>query len=119
MKPEGERLKAERRDTPRIPIALEAILNYNNRDYQHLITHDISLDGVFVQTPPDAELQKGTINIAISLPGSVQKKYHRFSAKLVRLTRQGAGFAFDEAIEPDSYEALLELVFARRPGGAF
>jgi hypothetical protein len=115
----GGSMKAERRDTPRIPIALEAILNYNNRDYQHLVTRDISLDGVFVHTPPDASLQKGTINIAISIPVAENKKFHRFNAKLVRATRQGAGFAFDDAVEPDSYEALLGLVFARRPGGAF
>jgi hypothetical protein len=119
MMVERERLEAERRDTPRVPIALEAILNYNNRDYQHLVTRDISLDGVFIHTPPDTTLQKGAIDIAIGLPGSSQKKFHRFSAKLVYVTRHGAGFTFDQAIEPDAYEALLELVFARRPGGAF
>jgi hypothetical protein len=116
---QGGGMKAERRDTPRISIALEAILNYNNRDYQHLVTRDISLDGVFVHTPPGSMLQKGAIDIAIGLPGTARKKFHRFSAKLVHVTRQGAGFTFDEAIEPDAYEALLELVFARRPGGAF
>jgi hypothetical protein len=112
-------MQAERRDTPRIPIALEAILNYNNRDFQHLVTRDISLDGVFIHTPPDANLQKGTINIAIGLPGTERKKFHRFGAKLVRVSNRGAGFAFDDAIEPDAYEALLELVFARRPESAF
>lgn len=111
-------MTSERRDTPRIPVAVEAILNFNNRDYQHLVTRDISLDGVFVHVPPGTALGKGAIDIAIGLPGTQRKHFHRFRAKLVYTTRQGAGFTF-ESVEPDAYEALLELVFSRRPGGAF
>jgi c-di-GMP-binding flagellar brake protein YcgR len=106
----------ERRDTPRIPVTLEAILNYNNRDYRHLLTRDISLDGVSVHAPVDLRLKKEPIDIAIGLPGNPDKHFHRFRARLVHATRQGAGFTF-EAVEPEAYEALLDLVFADRPSG--
>lgn len=109
---------SERRDTPRVPVSLEAILNYNNRDYRHLLTRDISLDGVSVQGSPDIHLKKEPIDMAIGLPGEADKRFHRFSARLVRSDRQSAGFVF-ESIDPEAYEALLGLVFSDRPRGEF
>ncbi|HEX7043720.1 MAG TPA: PilZ domain-containing protein [Burkholderiales bacterium] len=106
-------MKSERRDTPRIPIALEAILDYNRQDPQPSVTRDISLDGVFVETRSGTVPRKGALDIAIKLPGDGGARYHRFHAQVVRVTDRGAALVFDR-VETDSYAALLDLVFSRR-----
>lgn len=109
-------MKSERRDTPRIPIALEAILNYNNRNFQHSVTRDISLDGAFVEAKDASLPKRGTLELAIKLPAEGTTRYHRFHAQVVRVTDRGAGLLFDR-VETDSYAALLDLVFSRQGRG--
>ncbi|HEY8553733.1 MAG TPA: PilZ domain-containing protein [Burkholderiales bacterium] len=106
-------MKSERRDTPRIPIALEAILDYNRQDPQPSVTRDISLDGVFVETRTGKVPRKKTLDLAIKLPGEDGARYHRFHARVVRVTDRGAGLVFDR-VETDSYAALLDLIFSRQ-----
>ncbi len=109
-------MKSERRDTPRIPIALDAILNFNNQNYQHSVTRDISLDGAFVEAKGGKLPKKGAMDIAIKLPVEGTPKYHRFHAEIVRITPNGAGLLFDR-VDTDSYAALLDLVFSRQGRG--
>lgn len=112
---EPSRLKTERRDTPRIPIALEAVLHYNNQSFRQSLTRDISLDGVFVETPTVLP-KKSNIELAIQLPTEGRPQYHRFQAQVVRVTDGGAGLLFDK-VETDAYAALLDLVFSRQGRG--
>lgn len=109
-------MKSERRDTPRIPITLDAILNYNNPEYQQSVTRDISLDGAFIRTQESTVLKKGAVDLAIKLPTDGAPKYHRFHAQVVRVTTNGAALLF-EKIDSDSYAALLDLVFSRQGRG--
>ncbi len=109
-------MKSERRDTPRIPITLDTILNYNNQNYQHSTTRDISLDGAFIETKSDTSPKKGTMELAIKLPAEGAPKYHRFHAQIVRTTDNGAALLFDK-VDTDSYAALLDLVFSRQGRG--
>lgn len=109
-------MKSERRDTPRIPITLDAILDYNNQNYQHSITRDISLDGVFVESKEARLPKRGTLELAIKLPADGTPRYHRFHAQVVRITNNGAGLLFDR-VDTDSYAALLDLVFSRQGRG--
>lgn len=109
-------MKSERRDTPRIPITLDTILNYNNQNYQHSTTRDISLDGAFVATNNGKPLKKGLLELAIKLPTEGLPKYHRFHAQVVRATETGAALLFDR-VDTDSYAALLDLVFSRQGRG--
>jgi len=106
-------MKTERRDTPRFPAALEAIINFNSQDYRPTRTRDISLDGVFVEDNKHSISEDDHVDLAIRLPSNGQTKFHRFQAKAVRTTGYGAGFAFDE-VDTDAYTALLEYVFARQ-----
>lgn len=112
---EGD-MRNERRDTPRIPITLETIVNYNNRNYQHSTTRDISLDGAFVESKSEKLPKKRTMELAIKLPSDGLLRYHRFHAQVVRVTRNGAGIVFDR-VDTDSYAALLDLVFSRQGRG--
>lgn len=109
-------MKTERRDTPRIPIALEAILNFNNQNYQQSVTRDISLDGCFIETAAQPPARKGPMELAIKLPTEGTQKYHRFQAQVVRITPTGAGLLFDK-VDTDAYAALLDLVFSRQGRG--
>jgi hypothetical protein len=106
----------ERRDTPRIPVALEAILHYRERDFLHAVTRDISLDGVYVRAPR-ASFARGEAEIAIRLPGEGEARYHRFRGQVAHVGRDGAGLSFAD-LNAEAYEALLGLVFARRSQGA-
>lgn len=108
-------MKSERRDTPRIPITLDTIVNYNNQNFQHSTTRDISLDGAFVESKTGLP-KKGTMELAIKLPVEGRPKYHRFHAQVVRVTEKGAGLVFDR-VDTDSYAALLDLVFSRQGRG--
>jgi len=109
-------MKSERRDTPRIPIALETILNYNNQSYEHSTTRDISLDGAFIESKAARLPKRGALELAIKLPVEGAPKYHRFHAQVVRVTNNGAGLLFDR-VDTDSYAALLDLVFSRQGRG--
>lgn len=107
--------KTERRDTPRVPIALEAVLHYNSQSFRHSLTRDISLDGAFVETPETLS-KKGNVELAIQLPTEGKPQYHRFQAQVVRVTDGGAGLLFDK-VDTDAYAALLDLVFSRQGRG--
>jgi hypothetical protein len=106
-------MKLDRRDTPRIPIALEALLLSGQNGLKRVRTRDISLDGVFVLTP-GMRPADGPIDMAIRLPGDGAPRYHRFVAKPVRVESAGAGFAF-ESTDSDAYAALLGLMFTHAP----
>ncbi len=107
-------MKTERRDTPRIPIALEAILNFNRADFRQSKTRDISLDGVFVEGAQARVNKNQLIELAIRLPADGQQKFHRFQAQVIRTTEAGAALVFDR-VDTDAYEALLRLVFSHQP----
>lgn len=108
-------MKTERRDTPRIPITLEAIVNDSAQNYHHSVTRDISLDGAFVETQNKFP-KKGSVELAIQLPTEGKNKFHRFHAQVVRTTSGGAGVLFDK-VDTDAYAALLDLVFSRQGRG--
>lgn len=109
-------MNAERRDTPRVPIALDTIVNFNSRNYRHSTTRNISLDGVFIESKNGGLPRKGTVDLAIKLPAEGTNKYHRFHAQIIRSTRYGAGLLFDR-VDTDAYAALLDFVFSRQPRG--
>ena len=113
--PQSDGVATERRDTPRIPIALEAVLNFNTQSYRHSLTRDISLDGAFIETPAGLT-KKGNVELAIQLPTDGKQQYHRFQAQVVRVADGGAGLVFDK-VDTEAYAALLDLVFSRQGRG--
>ena len=110
-------MKNERRDTARVPIELEVMLNPDTQGYQLFRTRDVSLEGVFVE-PASRLAKNSTVNLAIKLTSDGRTRVHRVSARVVRVTPHGAGLAFDD-IDSEVYAALLELVFAQLPKGSF
>ncbi len=109
-------MKSERRDTPRIAIALEAMLNHDNAGFQRCHTRDISLDGAFVETSQTGVGGQALVDLAIKIPGFGEQRVHRFRAQVIRATAKGLGLVFDQ-VNTDGYAALLDLVYSRQPRG--
>lgn len=105
--------KSERRDTPRIPIAVEAIVSASGRGYERTKTRDVSLDGAFVVTGSSKIGKRKPVEIALKLPYDGDEKFHRFRAQVVRTASGGAGLLF-EGVDSDAYAALMNLVFSRQ-----
>ena len=83
-------MKPERRDTPRIPIAIEAIVSTSKSGYQRTVTRDVSLDGALIAT--GKQRSDGAINRSRShsgLPYDGEEKFHRFHAQVVRTAGGG------------------------------
>jgi c-di-GMP-binding flagellar brake protein YcgR len=113
----GETMKNERRDTPRIPIALETVLTPRDQNYRRVLTRNISLDGAFIETNNGTfDRKQQRVEIAIRLAGTEESRFHRFEAQVVRVTEKGAGVSFDK-IDTDAYAALLDFVFSRQGRG--
>lgn len=107
-------MKSERRDTPRIAIALEAMLSHGNSGFRRYSTRDISLDGAFVETGEMRVGAKALVDLALRIPGGDRSRTHRFRGQIVRMTTQGVGLVFDP-VNTDGYVALLDLVYSRQP----
>lgn len=110
-------MKTERRDTQRIPIALDTILQFQDKNYRRSNTRDISLDGAFIEASGGSfDKNQQQLEIAIRLPIGDESRFHRFGAQVVRVTEKGAAVTF-EKIDTESYAALLDLVFSRQGRG--
>ena len=108
-------MKPERRDTPRIPIAIEAIVSTSKSGYQRTVTRDVSLDGALIATGKQKVGRRNKpVEIALKLPYDGEEKFHRFHAQVVRTAGGGTGLLF-EGVDSEAYAALMNLVFSRQP----
>jgi hypothetical protein len=110
--------KTERRDTPRVPLALDAMVKMADRPFQVFRTRDLSLDGVFVETGPHRLAPKDALEVALKIPVSGSAQIYRFNAHITRIAPAGIGMIFDH-VNTESYAALLDLVFSTQPKGSF
>ena len=102
-------MQTDRRETPRVQLERDVVINANKSEPQFCAIRDISPEGVFVETAGRPLISTGKVQIAISLPvGNSQKLYH-LPAKVMRVTEEGAGLRFDE-LGVDSYGAILGLM---------
>ena len=114
------RSRAERRDTPRIPTVIDAMVKTEDRPFQLFNTRDLSLDGTFVEKEPERLKLKTVVEIALKIPngGAHAQSIYRFSARVARITPHGVGVTFDH-VNTDSYAALMEFIFLTKQQGAF
>ena len=106
-------MKPERRDTPRIPIAIEAIVSTSKSGYQRTVTRDVSLDGALIATGKQKVGRRNKpVEIALKLPYDGEEKFHRFIAQVVRTAGGGTGLLF-EGVDPEGLRGADEFgVFA-------
>jgi hypothetical protein len=74
---------------------------------------DISLDGAFVEAPPD-ELPFANATVEIALTVTPKKggetKHCRIPARIRRITDTGAAISFSD-LESDTYSSLVSIVY--------
>ncbi len=102
-------MNAERRENPRLPVALEVALYYNSLMLLDCRTRDISLEGVYVDTGGQALPQNAAVDLALSLQIGEEMRYHRLPAEVMRIDDEGIGLMFRY---PDysSFNALVSLL---------
>src|SRR5690349_6214458 len=105
---ELESTVTERRDTPRVTVALDAMVKHAQRPYQLFRTRDLSLDGAFVEVGPHRLTVKDELDIALKIPVNGASQIYRFHAQVARIAPLGVGMVFDH-VNTESYAALMEL----------
>lgn len=106
-------MPAERRDTPRIPYVLEAMLSNGEHGFRPCKTRDISLNGVFVLTRDGLLRRNGPVELAVKVPAAGAGSMRRYHAQVVYGNAEGFGLLFDHTNSKE-YVPLLRLVFAKR-----
>ena len=101
---------ADRRETLRVRMTREVIVNTNGSEAQFCRLRDISPEGLFVE-PMDTPLPADArVKVAISLPSGNSSKVYHLPAKVMRVTDDGAGLQFN-GLGVDSYSAILGLMY--------
>src|SRR5688572_2529519 len=98
----SSRPRTERRDTPRIPIAIDAMVRPEGHPFQLFQTRDISLDGAFIEMDTHRIKPKTTLEVALKIPSGNTKQIYRFSAHATRAVPYGVAMVFDH-VNTESY----------------
>ncbi len=100
----------ERRDSQRVPVALDAVLNYQAQVMICTI-RDISLNGAFIEgTPEGLPYFNAPVELGLTLTSAGETKQHRIPAKIRRITDNGVGLTFGD-VGMDAYFSLVNLVY--------
>lgn len=109
---QGENMSAtnERRDSQRVPVVLDAVLNYQAQ-VMICSVRDISLNGAFIEGTPDGlPYFNAPVELGITLTSGGETKQHRIPAKIRRITNSGVGLTFGD-VGMDAYFSLVNLVY--------
>ncbi len=100
----------ERRDSQRVPVTLDAVLNYQAQ-VMICTVRDISLNGAFIEAlPSELPYFNAPVELGLTLTSGGETKQHRIPAKIRRLADSGAGLTFGD-VEMDAYFSLVNLVY--------
>lgn len=100
----------ERRDSQRVPVAIDAILNYQAQ-VMVCTVRDISLNGAFIEGMPEGlPYFNAPVELGIALSNGGETKQYRIPAKIRRITEKGAGLSFGD-VGMDAYFSLVNLVY--------
>lgn len=100
----------ERRDSQRVPIMLDAVLNYQAQVMICTI-RNISLNGAFIEgTPQGLPYFNAPVELGLTLTTGGETKQHRIPAKIRRITDGGVGLTFGD-VGMDAYFSLVNLVY--------
>ncbi len=84
----------ERRDNPRMPIALDVTLHYSSLRLLDCQTRDLSLEGAYVHTGGQALPERASVDMALVLSVGDEVRYHNLCAEVARVDRDGVGVMF-------------------------
>ncbi|MHB8346805.1 MAG: PilZ domain-containing protein [Acidiferrobacterales bacterium] len=101
----------ERRDNPRMPVALDVALYYSSLKLMGCQTRDISLEGAYVHTGGQVLPQNAVIDMALTLQVGDQVRFHQLSAEVTRSDLDGVGLMFRRS-DYTSFNALMHFLDA-------
>jgi hypothetical protein len=105
----------ERRNNSRMPIELDAVLNYQASAVICTI-RDLSVTGAFIEgAPEDLPFSGQKVELALTLNSKGQPKSFRLPAVIRRVTDSGVGVSFSD-IDQETYFSLVDVVFPAQPG---
>jgi len=101
----------ERRDNPRMPVALDVALYYSSLKLLDCQTRNISLEGAYVHTGGQALPKSALIDLALTLQVGEELRHHRLQAEVARSDHDGVGLMFRRS-DYTSFNALVNLIDA-------
>ncbi len=105
----------ERRNNSRMPIELDAVLNYQASAVICTV-RDLSVTGAFIEAAPeDLPFSGQKVELSLTLSSKGQPKSFRLPAVIRRVTDNGAGVSFSN-IDQETYFSLVDVVFPAQPG---
>jgi hypothetical protein len=72
-------------------------------------TREVSIGGMFVETPPEALGSNTVIDVELTLPGAAGLRTYRWQAMVIRTTAAGVGLMFDRLRPPAIIRLLARL----------
>ena len=100
----------ERRDSQRVPVVIDAVLNYQAQ-VMICTVRDISLNGAFIEGMPQGlPYFNAPVELGLTLTAGGETKQHRIPAKIRRIAENGAGVSFGD-VGMDAYFSLVNLVY--------
>lgn len=104
-------MKMEHRLSIRKPISVDVSIYYPPLGLIKGRTRDISLAGMFVETPGTELPKSASLDVAFIINGQTAPKLQRVRALVARVTAQGAGLMFD-SFKQTSYSELQNMLNA-------
>jgi hypothetical protein len=104
----------ERRNNSRMPIELDAVVNYQASAVICTIK-DISVTGAFIEASPEDLPFSGKVELALTLNSKGQARSYRLPAVIRRVSDRGVAVSFSD-IDKDAYFSLVDLVFPAQRG---
>lgn len=102
--------KPDRRVMRRVPVAIDAVLYYNNLMLPECFVRDLSPEGAFIATSGNFLPDQALVDVALNVPDASGVP-HRFSARVIRSTEQGAGLRLQN-LEPGALRRLITTLYA-------
>lgn len=72
-------------------------------------TREVSISGMFVETPPESFAANSVLDVELTLPGAAGLRTYRWQAMVIRTTATGIGMMFDR-LRPPAITRLLASV---------
>ena len=102
-------MKEERRWNPRLTTVMDVAVYYGGLGLVQCKTRDISYDGAFIETGRVLMAEDSDIELVFSNYSGSTHTQHRLTAKISRVTDDGAGLTFSN-LEISTYRFLQQLL---------
>lgn len=104
--------RAEHRWSGRRPMRLSVVLRAGGQRPQQAMCHNLGLGGMYVEADPEWLPLNSLLYVGLTLGRGGKESHHRLPARVVRLSKDGAGLMFSD-FKRDAAYVLGELLYGR------